>query len=239
MNVDSLSRRDFVKGIAVAGIALQGRPIFAQGSPAKRRFKVGLIGCGGRGRGALANLLEAAPLAGAEIEIYALADVFPDRIAEVSGKFAVPAERCFTGFDAYRKVLEQPIDIACLVTPPNFRPVHFEAAVAAGKHCFVEKPVAVDPPGCRRMLAAGEIAREKGLSVLAGAQRRHLSAYLQNEHAIREGAIGRIIGGNVMWNQDRLWFKERLPGESNAHYMARNWVNFLETSGDHIVEQHF
>jgi predicted dehydrogenase len=239
MNVDSLSRRDFVKGIAVAGIALQGRPIFAQGSPAKRRFKVGLIGCGGRGRGALANLLEAAPLAGAEIEIYALADVFPDRIAEVSGKFAVPAERCFTGFDAYRKVLEQPIDIACLVTPPNFRPVHFEAAVAAGKHCFIEKPVAVDPPGCRRMLAAGEIARAKGLSILAGAQRRHLSAYLQNEHAIREGAIGRIIGGNVMWNQDRLWFKERLPGESDAHYMARNWVNFLETSGDHIVEQHF
>lgn len=239
MNLGSISRRGFVKGIAVAGLAMQTRPLFAQATPTKRRLKVGLIGCGGRGQGALANLLEAAPIAGVEIEIHALGDVFPDRIAAAVAKFGVPENRCFTGFDAYRKVLEQPIDIACLVTPPNFRPAHFEAAAAAGKHCFIEKPVAVDPAGYRRMLAAGEVAHQKGVSVVAGAQRRHLSSYLRNEHAIRQGAIGRITGGNVTWNQDRLWFKERLPGESDAHYMARNWVNFLETSGDHIVEQHF
>lgn len=234
-----VSRRGFIKGAAIAGLALQARPLFAQNVAAPRRFKVGLVGCGGRGRGALGNLIEAAAIAGVEIEVYALADVFQERIAATTAKFPVSEERCFTGFDSYKKVLEQPIDIVCLVTPPNFRPVHFEAAVADGKHCFIEKPVAVDPVGCRRMLAAGEIARQKGLAVLAGAQRRHMNVYLQNAAAIADGAIGQIIGGNVMWNQPRLWFLERKPGESDAHYMARNWVNFLETSGDHIVEQHF
>lgn len=239
MNPQRFSRRGFVKSLAVAGLALQTVPLFAQTPAARRRLRIGLVGCGGRGRGALANLLEAAPLAGTEIEILAVADAFADSAHAAGEKFGVAAERRFHGFDAYRKVLDQPIDIVCLVTPPNFRPLHFEAAVAAGKHCFIEKPVAVDPPGVRRMLAAGEVARQKGLSVVAGAQRRYMGNYLRNAQAVHAGAIGRITGGTVMWNQPQLWFKERLPGETDADYLARNWVNFLEMSGDHIVEQHF
>jgi len=238
MNTPEFSRRGFVKSVAIAGLAMQARPIFGQAS-ATRRFKVGVIGCGGRGRGAIANLLEAAPLAGVEVEIVALADAFASKAVEAGQKFGVPAARCFGSFDSYRRVLEQPIDLVLLATPPNFRPLHFEAAVAAGKHCFIEKPVAVDPPGARRILAAGELARQKGLAVVAGAQRRYMSAYLSNAHAVREGAIGTITGGTVMWNQPQLWFKERLAGEDDASYLARNWVNFLEMSGDHIVEQHF
>lgn len=239
MSSHPLSRREFVKGVAIAGLAMQATPLFAQATGGSRRLKVGLVGSGGRGRGALENLLEAAPLAGVEIEIYAICDVFANNTNAVGDKFGVPPERRFVGFDGYRKVLEQPIDLVVLATPPNFRPVHFEAAVAAGKHCFIEKPVAVDPPGARRILAAGESAKQKGLSVVAGAQRHYLSSYLRNAHAVHEGAIGRITGGTVMWNQNQLWYKERLPGESDALYLARNWVNFLEMSGDHIVEQHF
>ncbi|ACB76256.1 Gfo/Idh/MocA family protein [Opitutus terrae] len=239
MNAQPLSRRSFLKTVAIAGAALQARPLFGQPAPSGRKLKIGLVGCGGRGRGALANALEAAPLAGVELEIFALADVFSDNTTVVGEKFGVPPERRFVGFDAYRQVLEQPIDLVFLATPPNFRPVHFEAAIAAGKHCFIEKPVAVDPPGARRILAAGESARTKGLSVVAGAQRHYMANYLRNAHAVHAGAIGRITGGTVMWNQPQLWFKERREGESDAHYLARNWVNFLEMSGDHIVEQHF
>jgi myo-inositol 2-dehydrogenase/D-chiro-inositol 1-dehydrogenase len=240
MNAAAISRRGFVKTLTVASLAVQAGSLFAQtAGPAKPRLKVGLVGCGGRGSGAIANLLEAAPLAGVELEVYAVADAFQDRVTGVVTQFGVPAQRGFVGFDAYKKVMAEPIDLVVLATPPNFRPIHFEAAVAAGKHCFIEKPVAVDAPGCRRIMAAGEAAKAKGLAVVAGAQRRHLGAYLANRHAIEEDAIGQITGGSVMWNQDRLWYKERLPGESDANYLARNWVNFIEMSGDHIVEQHF
>jgi myo-inositol 2-dehydrogenase / D-chiro-inositol 1-dehydrogenase len=239
MNAAAISRRGFVKSMAVAGLAVQAGSLFAQVPGGPRKLKVGLVGCGGRGSGALANLVEAAPLAGVELEVYAVADAFQERVDGVMKQFAVAPQRGFVGFDAYRKVMAEPVDLVVLATPPNFRPIHFEAAVAAGKHAFIEKPVAVDAPGCRRILAAGESAKQKGLAVVAGAQRRHLGSYLSNEHAIREGAVGRILGGTVMWNQDRLWFKERLPGESDANYLARNWVNILEMSGDHIVEQHF
>lgn len=242
MNPLNLSRRSFVKGVAVAGLVLQARPLWAKknGTPAApRKVRVGLVGCGGRGRGAIENLLEAAPIAGAEIEVVAVTDVFAELSAKAGAQFGVAAERCFSGFDGYRKVMEQSVDMVVLATPPNFRPVHFEAAVEAGRHCFIEKPVAVDPAGVRRMLAAGEIAKQKGLSVVAGAQRRYQANYLRNAQAVKQGAIGRILGGTVMWNQDKLWHKSRLGGESDAHYLARNWVNFLEMSGDHIVEQHF
>jgi myo-inositol 2-dehydrogenase/D-chiro-inositol 1-dehydrogenase len=240
MNADAISRRGFVKSMAVAGLAVQAGSLFAQTTGAKPKLKIGLVGCGGRGSGALTNLLEAGPLAGVDLEVYAVADAFKGRVDSVVTKFAVPAQRGFVGFDAYRKVMAEPVDLVVMATPPNFRPIHFEAAVAAGKHCFIEKPVAVDLPGCRRMLAAGEIAQQKGLAVVAGAQRRHLGSYLGNEHAIREGAIGAITGGTVMWNQDRLWYNERLPGgETDANYLARKWETFLEMSGDHIVEQHF
>ena len=125
-----------------------------------------------------------------------------------------------------------------LATPPVFRPVHFAAAVAAGKHVFMEKPVAVDPPGGRSVLAMGEKAKAKGLSVVAGTQRRHHRDYLATYKLLQDGAIGAIRGGAVWWCGNQMWAKPRQPGWSDRDYMVRNWLNFVEMSGDHIIEQH-
>ncbi len=234
-----MPRRHFIRNVAIAGAALSALPLFnirAQG--AGKKFKIGLVGCGGRGNGAVENILEAAKIAGCEIEVYALADFFPARANDTAKKHGVAAERVFTGPTAYQQVMAQPIDIVLLATPPVFRPVHFTAAVNAGKHVFIEKPVAVDPVGARQIIASGEIAKQKGLTVVAGTQRRHMSNYLRNQYAVANGAIGKIVGGTVSWCMGRLWFKNREAGESDASYLVRNWTSFAEMSGDHIVEQH-
>ena len=234
-----MPRRKFLKNAAAAGAVISVLPLFnIRGADAGRKFKVGLVGCGGRGNGALENIQEAAKSLGVEVEVYALADFFPDRAGATAKKYNVPAERVFSGALGYRQVLEQPIDIVLLATPPVFRPAHLEAAVSAGKHIFIEKPVAVDPVGARKVIELGEVARQKGLSVVAGTQRRHMSGYLRNQYAVANGAIGKIVGGTVRWCGGRLWFKEREPGESDASYLVRNWTSFTEMSGDHIVEQH-
>lgn len=235
----NISRRKFINNVAVASAAVAAAPLFnihAQG--ASRKFKVGLIGCGGRGTDAAANILEAAKITGHEVEIHSLADFFPGQTANAARKFNVPTERAFSGADAYRKVIEQPVDIVLMATPPNFRPLHFEAAVKAGKHCFIEKPVSVDPVGARKIMELGEEAKKKGLSVVAGTQRRHQGNYLRNQAAITQGAIGKIVGGTVSWCGGKLWFRKRAEGEGDASYMAHNWTSFVEMSGDHIVEQH-
>jgi predicted dehydrogenase len=144
----------------------------------------------------------------------------------------------FTGPLGYKQLIEQPIDIVLLATPPAFRPTHLEAALNAGKHMFIEKPVAVDPVGARKVMELGEVAKQKGLSVVAGTQRRHQQGYMRNQWAIANGAIGKIVGGTISWCGGALWYKERDNGESDASYMVRNWVSFSEMSGDHIVEQH-
>lgn len=235
-----VSRRDFIKTSATAAVTLAAltsgaKSIYAAGSDT---FRVGLVGCGGRGTGALENFQEAAQTIGKEIEIMALADALAERVSEAAKKFKVPEERCFTGFSAYRDVLASDIDIVLIVTPPNFRPHHFEAAVNAGKHIFMEKPVAVDPPGARRIIAAGELAKAKGLAVVVGTQRRHQLGYLRNKFLVENGAIGKILGGSVWWCMGQLWFKTKKFNMSDAEYMVRNWVSFVEMSGDHIVEQH-
>lgn len=234
-----VTRRDFIKGSVIAGTVLSGIGIPAVwGQESRRPLRVALIGCGGRGNHDLDNMVKAAALIQVPMDVHAVADVFEDRARQTAEKHGVPAERRFIGFGAYRQVLETDIDLVMLVTPPNFRPLHFEAAVAAGKHVFMEKPVAVDPPGARKIIAVGEAASKKNLAVLAGTQRRHSANYRSNQYAVEHGAIGPILGGAVMWCGDRLWFKERNPGESDAHYLVRNWVSFTEMSGDHIVEQH-
>ena len=235
-----LTRRHFLKNTAIAGAVVSTLPLFnirAQG--AGRKFKIGLVGCGGRGTGAVANIIEAAKSLGHEIEIVAAADFFQEKADTFAKKYNVPADRVFVGTDAYHKVMAQKeIELVLLATPPNFRPVHLEAALAAGKHCFIEKPVAVDPVGARKVIALGEVAKQKGLCIVAGTQRRHTSTYLRNQNAIAQGAIGKITGGNISWCMGALWFKEREAGESDASYLVRNWPSFTEMSGDHIVEQH-
>jgi len=234
-----MPRRRFLKNAAIAGAVVSALPVFnirAQG--AGRKFKIGLVGSGGRGSGAVENMLEGAKAAGHEVEVYTVADFFPDRANGFAKKYNIPQERVFTGPLGYKQLVEQPIDIVLLATPPAFRPTHLEAALNAGKHMFIEKPVAVDPVGARKVMELGKVAEQKGLSVVAGTQRRHQQGYLRNQWAIANGAIGKIVGGTVNWCGGALWYKERDNGESDASYMIRNWVSFSEMSGDHIVEQH-
>ena len=234
------SRRDFMKqmgvAVAAAGVLPAGR--LAMADTARPKFRVGAIGVGGRGRGAMHNLRAAAGIVGVDVEFVGVADAFQQKANQVGHEFGVPEAHRFGGFDSYRKLLEIPQDIVLMAAPPNFRPLHLEAAVAAGCHCFIEKPVAVDVTGCRRMYAIGEEATRQGFSIVAGTQRRHQASYLAQAAAVRDGAIGRITGGRLMWNQGALWVRDRQGNQSNAEYMANNWANFLEVSGDHIVEQH-
>ena len=233
------NRRSFLGNTTLLGAGLAASSLFAVNIPAgTKKLKVGLIGCGGRGTGALANFVEACKILGLETEVVAVGDAFEDRALEVGKKYSLAPEKCFSGFDNYHKVIATDCDYVLMATPPAFRPLHFAAAVEAGKHCFIEKPVAVDPVGARAVIATGEKAKAKGLAVVAGTQRRHMADYLRNKALIDAGAIGTIKSGVVQWNGTVPWTKRRNPGEADASYLARNWLNFNELSGDHIVEQH-
>jgi predicted dehydrogenase len=234
-----LHRRDFVKTAAATGAALGAAGILpavhAQGDDT---IKVALVGCGGRGTGALGNCLKAGEHLGLKMKVVATADAFKEKASNVGSKHGVPPEQCFGGYDGYKKVMDTDAHVVLMATPPLFRPAHFAAAIAKGKHVFMEKPVAVDPVGARQVIELGAVAEKAGLSVVAGTQRRHEKNYRRNVAAVRAGAIGAIKGGIINWNGGALWYKDRNPGEDDASYMVRNWVSFMEMSGDHIVEQH-
>jgi predicted dehydrogenase len=236
----AVSRRDFVRGSAAAlTSAMIGPAAFAQGTD---RIRVGLIGCGGRGTDAARNCVHAAP----GIEIAAMGDLFADRLNWSRGKLredlgdAMKATdgTCFSGFDAYRKVIGSGVDMVILATPPHFRPEHYAAAVEAGKHVFMEKPVAVDPVGARAVMEASDAAAERGLGVVAGTQRRHQKSYREVVRRIRDGAIGELVAAQCYWNQEGLWVHRRQPHYSDVEWQIRNWLYFTWVSGDHIVEQH-
>jgi len=233
-----VSRRDFIKTSAAVSLAAMGagtNRIFAAGSD---KIRIALIGCGGRGNGAVKNCLDAAKQIGREMEVVATADWFGAKSEKTGQTYGVPKERCFSGAGAYKKLLETNADVVLMAASPNFRPIHFEAAIKAGKHVFMEKPVAVDPPGVRRVIEAGELAKRKGLAVVAGTQRRHQVPYLRTQYAVENGAIGKIRGGCIWWCGRIPWIHRRKPEYSDADYMVDNWLNFIEMSGDHIVEQH-
>lgn len=238
----TITRRDFLHTAVAAGTALSTFTSIRAGSPevpATPALKVGLVGCGGRGRGALRDVLKSAP----NIQITALADVFPDRmddaleVLQAQGQ-VVPKNRQLVGFDAYRKLIDTDVDLVLLATPPHFRPQHFAAAVEAKKHVFMEKPVAVDPQGIRSIIESGEKAGQLGLSVVAGTQRRHKWSYVETQKRVADGAIGDIVAARCYWNQGQLWYRRRRPEWSDMEWMIRDWVNWLWLSGDHIVEQH-
>jgi predicted dehydrogenase len=209
-------------------------------------IKVGLVGCGGRGSGAAENICEAAGTS-YNIKLHAMADAFGDNLKHcrdrlknsehVKDKFDVSDDRCFVGFDAYQKVIDC-CDLIMLATPPGFRPGHIEATIKAGKHLFTEKPVGVDGPGIRKVLAAHDEAVQKKLCVVAGTQRRHQASYLEAMNRIKDGAIGDITSARVYWNQGDIWMRDRKPGWSDMEYQVRNWYHHLWLCGDHIVEQH-
>lgn len=239
MNPNLLNRRSFLGNTTLLGASLAASSLFGQtASGGSKKIKVGLIGCGGRGKGALKDFSAACKILGLEVEVTAVGDAFQNAAIAAGKPYGVDEKKCFGGYDNYQKVIATDCQYVLMATPPAFRPVHFAAAVEAGKHCFIEKPVSVDPAGSRSVIATGEKAAAKGLAVVTGTQRRHMAGYLKNKALIDAGAIGAIKGGVVQWNGTVPWIKRREQGESDASYLTRNWLNFTEMSGDHIVEQH-
>ncbi|CAA6689933.1 MULTISPECIES: Gfo/Idh/MocA family protein [unclassified Lentimonas] len=239
--MNNFTRRDFVKAAAVSAAAVSTFNILGAqtvNGVGTQKIKVGLIGCGGRGKGALGQFIQACKILGIDVEVVAVADAFPDRVDGALSKFKLDASKGHSGFEAYRKVTESDAEFVIMATPPNFRPQHLEACVEAGKHSFIEKPVAVDPVGARKVMALGEVAKAKGLTIVAGTQRRYDASYQKTKAKIEAGAIGEVVGGVISWNGQVPWISSRKPDQSDAHYMTRNWLNFTELSGDHIVEQH-
>jgi myo-inositol 2-dehydrogenase / D-chiro-inositol 1-dehydrogenase len=242
----SVSRRKFVqRSVVVAGSALTTKALFARSSVgAADLLRIGLIGCGGRGTGAAAQALAADP----NVKLVAMGDAFIDHVEnslaklkadpKIAGKIDVPAERRFSGFDNYQKVLESGIDVVLLAEPPHFRPKHLKAAIEAGKHVFAEKPVAVDAPGVRSVLATCEEARKKGLSVVSGLCLRYAHGFREAVQRIHDGAIGEIASVQASDFRGPIWVRARQPGWSDLEYQVRNWYYFSWLSGDFIVEQH-
>lgn len=215
-------------------------PELLETAPDGAELKAGLIGCGGRGAGAALDFIGAGP----NLKITALGDVFKDRLDDArknikeKGKQDIPDSNCFVGFDAFQKVIDSGVDVVLLATPPHFRPQHFAAAVAAGKHVFMEKPVAVDPMGIKLVIETAGQAKTKNLCVVTGTQRRHQKQYVEIYRRVAGGAIGDIVAARCYWNQGQLWYKDRQPKWSDMEWMIRDWVNWSWLSGDHITEQH-
>ena len=247
-----ISRRRFLGSVAAAGAAAvtvnavgakAQTPAPAAGKPQApdgRLLKAGLIGCGGRGRGAAVNFLDA----GTNLQVVALADVFPDRVARAREHLnsqrgqQITEANCFTGFDGYQKLLDSGVDVVLHATPPHFRPQHAAAIVAARKHLFLEKPLGVDVPGVKSMMETAERASSAGLSLMTGTQLRRENARMEIYKRVRDGAIGDIRSVRAIRNQGALWYRVPQPGWSDMEYMIRDWVNWNWLSGDIIVEQH-
>lgn len=243
------NRREFLKSTAVvaaAGIAANAHAAFVNDE-----IRVGLIGCGGRGTGAAENVLNSAK----GVKIVALGDVFKDKAYNLrnhlndwikkdgaaknfGNSVDLPDERLFDGLDAFQNVVKSDVNYVMLATPPGFRPLHLQAAVAAGKNIFTEKPVGVDGPGIRKVLALVDEVKKKGLGIAAGTQRRHEAGYLECMKQVHDGAIGDIVAMRAYWNGSGIWFNKRQTGMSDLAYQLYNWYHFLWICGDHIVEQH-
>ncbi len=250
-NKPNLSRRDFVKNAALATGGLMALPGLSSASSymssVDDTIKVALIGCGGRGTGAAMQAL----LTQQNVKLVAMADAFKDRLdscytalttedadeKSVKDRVAVKEEHKFVGFDAYRKAMPL-ADVVILATPPGFRPIHFAEAVQQGKHIFMEKPVATDPAGIKKVLEAAEIAKRKKLNVVVGLQRHYQNSYRELLKRVKDGMIGEITSGQVWWNNEGVWVKMREPSQTEMEYQMRNWYYFNWLCGDHINEQH-
>lgn len=257
-NATPPNRRDFLRGstAAVVGAALTS---YAMGADSGQRggsgttpavhvgstdeLKVGLIGCGGRGSGAAVNALHADPYC----KVVAMADMFPDKLetslknlraaAEVGERVQVKDDHKFVGWDAYKGVIEN-ADVVLLATPPFFRPMHLKAVIAAGKHCFCEKPVATDAPHLRDVIATSKLAKDKGLNLVSGLCYRYDPPKIEIMKRIHDGAVGRIINMQTNYLTGGLWSNPRKPEWSDMEWQLRNWLYFTWLAGDHIAEQH-
>lgn len=246
-------RRDFVKQSTLLAGSLMAAPLISNAnyfSGSDDVIKIALIGCGGRGTGAAMQAL----LTKQNVRLVAMADAFRDRLdscyktlnsddisdwsggsGNVKGKIAVPEENKFVGFDAYKKAIPL-ADVVILTTPPGFRPIHFEEAVNQGKQIFMEKPVATDPAGIKRVLDAAQIAKQKKLNVVVGLQRHYQNSY--RELFKKKDLIGDITSAQAWWNNDGVWMNKRQYNQTEMEYQMRNWYYFVWLCGDHITEQH-
>jgi len=246
-SVDS-SRRDFLKRATVTAVGASAlghltiaRSAHAQGSDV---IKIALIGCGGRGTGAAIQALS--NKANPNVKLVALADAFKDRMerclkavnTRCKDRVDVPEDRMFADMDGYQKAIDCGVDMVLLCTPPGFRPMQFEAAVKAGKQVFMEKPLAVDGPGIRRIMAANEEAKKKGLAVAVGHHLRHETKHREVIKRIHDGAIGQVKYMRAYFNSSGVWTRPRQPDQTEMQYQVRNWYYFNWVCGDHIVEQH-
>lgn len=250
----SPSRRGFLKTSTAAAV---GAGVFANLNIAAGAFagndetiRIGLIGCGGRGTGAVNDIFNAETRG--PVKLVAMGDAFGDSLeGSLNGIRGAAGDRAkdlvdvaddhkFVGLDAYQKVLATDVDLVVLATPPGFRPIHFEAAVAAGKHVFMEKPVATDAPGVRRVLEACKKAKEKDLKVGVGLQRHHQANYIETIKRIQDGAIGDVLALRVYWNSGGVWDPRKTHEQckTEMEYQLRNWYYYNWLSGDHICEQH-
>jgi myo-inositol 2-dehydrogenase/D-chiro-inositol 1-dehydrogenase len=240
----ALSRRSMMARTGLVGAAglLANFNILRAQATDDKVIRVGLVGAGGRGSGAADQTLS---VGGSNVKLTAIGDAFDDRLQRaLSGlmnkhndKVDVPVERQFSGMDAYQKVLEH-CDLVILATPPGFRPFHFEAAVKAGKHVFMEKPVCVDAYGAKKVLEVAKQADEKNLKVVVGLQRHYQAVYHETLKQLRDGAIGDVISANVYWNGGAIWYRDRMKDMTEMQFQVHNWYHFNWLCGDHICEQH-
>lgn len=244
-----LNRRSFLKNTSIlagTGVLLNQPLVSSAFYEGSNEIKVALIGCGGRGTGAAFQALSVKE----NVVLVAMADAFKDRIdscyasltseknAKIRSKVKVAEENKFVGFEGYKKAIAM-ADVVLLTTPPGFRPLHFEEAVRQGKHIFLEKPVATDAPGIRRVLAAAEESKKKNLKVVLGLQRHYQTSYLETyKRVVDEKVIGDIVAARCYWNNDGVWVKKRENEMTEMEYQMRNWYYYVWLCGDHICEQH-
>jgi len=244
MNESQKTRRQFLKKTATATAAIGAiaipRQVHAAGSDTLR---VGVVGCGGRGTGAVANALTADP----HTQLVAMGEAFADRAASslaelrsdasIASRIVVDADHIFSGFDAFKKVIDSDVDVVILATPPHFRPEHLKYAIEKGKHCFVEKPIAVDAPGVKSVMETCAEAKKKNLSIVSGLCWRYDPAVRETIQRLQDGAIGDILDIETSFNTGTLWHRGDEPEWSRMEYQMRNWYYYTWLCGDHIVEQ--
>ncbi len=238
------TRRTFLKSgtVAATGLAIGASVARTAHAAGSDEIKVALVGCGGRGSGAMANIFETK----GNVKLVACADAFQFAIDgcvkglanKYKDKVDVPAERQFVGLDSYKAAIDTDCDLVVIATPPGFKPQQFEHAVNQGRHVFCEKPVASDAPGVRRFMASVEESKKKNLMVGIGLQRRHEPQYKETVARIHDGQIGDVIAMRVYWNGNGIWYKPKQENESEMAFQTRNWYHFIWASGDQICEQH-
>lgn len=235
---------DTNRTILPAGTVLAAASALRAHAAGSDELRIGLLGCGGRGSGAIRQCLGADP----GVVVVALADLFPDKARKLrdallkdpkyKDRIRVPDDAIFGGFDCHEKLVKTDTHLLLMATAPAFRPWQMMAAIQAGKHVFTEKPVATDVAGCRLFMEAARLAEKKGLAIVAGTQRRHEFSRIELMKRIHDGAIGDLVGGQCYWFGGGIWYRPPNAGMSEFEWQCHNWYHFEWLSGDQIVEQH-